>query len=201
MGSNAQSIFNIDSIGLYAGGAGGSGMRFKVFISNDSLFANPETTVMIADRGTVSNASNPMYPIQYNKLIELKGEENLYLRIYPWYNGSSSGKTICLYGICVKGVVDTENTSISEVDAASIFDFHYNVLKDRIKINISVSKRSDVEIKLHSIDGRTIESMNIKNVMPNQNRESFFSTNNLSSGVYFFTVRSFNTIKSFKWYK
>ena len=55
--------FDIDSIGLFGGGAGGSGMRFKVYISKDSLFSDPNSTFMIGDRGTVANTSNQMYPI------------------------------------------------------------------------------------------------------------------------------------------
>ncbi|MFT3752408.1 MAG: hypothetical protein QM800_05860 [Paludibacter sp.] len=59
----AGTVFDIDSIGLYAGGAGGSGMRFKVYISKDSLFSNPDVTTMISDHGTTANASNTMYAI------------------------------------------------------------------------------------------------------------------------------------------
>lgn len=100
-----NTTFNVDSIGLYAGGAGGSGMRFKVYYSKDSLFSE---SVMIADRN-VANASNTMYPISHTNIIEVLSEKSLYLRIYPWYNGAATGKTICLYGVTIKGVITNDD--------------------------------------------------------------------------------------------
>lgn len=195
------STFNIDSIGFYAGGAGGSGMRFKAYISKDSLFSDTQTTVMIADRGTVTNAANTMYPIQYNKLIELAGEQNLYLRIYPWYNGTASGKTICLYGVLLKGNVITSGTAVSEITSNQDFECSLHSQNDKIKVSFYPKNKSDVQILICSVDGKTIEYEKMTNIIPGTYQEKIIDTDKLSPGIYLCNVKTGNLVKNFKFIK
>ncbi len=183
------STFSVDSIGLYAGGAGGSGMRFKVYISKDSLFSNTDVTTMIADRGTVANASNTMYPCGYNKLTELNSGESLYLRIFPWYNGAATGKTICLYGLLIKGVVTLENTNeVMNIKTGDLsLSCYPTITTGKTMLNFKPEKTSEVIITVKSIDGKTLINYNKKNQSTETiNEELDFST--FSHGVYLCTV-------------
>lgn len=181
--------FDIDSIGLYAGGAGGSGMRFKVYISKDSLFSNPEVTTMIADRGTIANASNTMYPITYNKLTELAAGESLYLRVYPWYNSSATGKTICLYGLLVKGVVSTVS-GVKKVSASPLkARCCPTQTSSKTTLSYHLETRSDVSILLKSIDGRTVMNINKKNQEADTYKQNI-DLSTVPAGVYFCSVMS-----------
>lgn len=175
--------FNIDSIGLYAGGAGGSGMRFKVYISKDSLFTNPDVTTMIHDRGTVANASNTMYPLGYNKLIELQSGRSLYLRIYPWYNGTATGKSICLYGLLIKGVVTAVSTmnKVYTSDLSAICSPTVTTNKTTLKYTLMSS--SDVRIVISSADGRQIKSIEKKSLSPDSYQQEL-DLSSVPSGLY-----------------
>jgi len=184
-------IFDIDSVGLYGGGAGGSGMRFKVYTSKDSLFSDPNSTVMIGDRGTVANTSNQMYPITYNKLVELHGGENMYLRVYPWYNGSASGKTICLYGVLIKGVVSSLSpTAISNIRSSGLNAYCFPAMTtDKTLLKYALKQNTDVRISVQSVDGRIIKSIERKSQSAdNYQQEIGLST--MPSGLYFCNITS-----------
>jgi len=184
-------IFDIDSVGLYGGGAGGSGMRFKVYTSKDSLFSDPNSTVMIGDRGTVANTSNQMYPITYNKLVELHGGENMYLRVYPWYNGSASGKTICLYGVLIKGVVSSLSpTAISNIRSSGLNAYCFPAMTtDKTLLKYALKQNTDVRISVQSVDGRIIKSIERKSQSAdNYQQEIDLST--MPSGLYFCNITS-----------
>lgn len=99
-------VLNVDSIGLYVGGSGGNGIRCRILYSKDQGFGE---SVMIADRQ--KNVAKTMYQVSTTKLIEVNGGESLYLRVYPWYDGASNGKAICLYGVTIKGVVSNQSVS------------------------------------------------------------------------------------------
>lgn len=152
--------FDIDSIGLYVGGAGGSGMRFKIYISKDSLFSDPETTVMIADRGTIANAANTMYPFGFNKLTELNSEESLYVRIFPWYNNAATGKTICLYGLIIKGVVlvDGSNGLTDAELSSTCFRCYPAVASEHTTITYKLKEAGDVRLDIRTVEGKKLYS-------------------------------------------
>jgi lysophospholipase L1-like esterase len=190
-GANALegTVFDIDSIGLFGGGAGGSGMRFKVYISKDSLFSDPNSTVMIGDRGTVANTSNQMYPVSYNKLVELNGGENLYLRVYPWYTSAASGKTICLYGVLIKGVV-TAVTNVKSVSASPLKARCYPTqTSSKTTLSYNLSTRSDVSISVKSIDGKTLLNINKKNQEADTYKQNI-DMSSVPAGVYFCSMLS-----------
>lgn len=181
-------VFDIDSIGLYGGGAGGSGMRFKAYISKDSLFSDPNSTVMIGDRGTVANTSNQMYPVTYNKLVELNGGENLYLRVYPWYNGTASGKTICLYGVLIKGVVSSLSSAISNIRTLGMNAYCFPALTtDKTVLNYVLKQNADVKISVQTSEGCLLKSIERKSQLPD-NYQQEIDLSSMHAGLYFCTI-------------
>jgi lysophospholipase L1-like esterase len=176
--------FNIDSIGMYAGGAGGSGMRFKVYYSKDALFSE---SVMIADKN-VANASNTMYPVSSTGIIELKGEESLYLRIFPWYNSAATGKTICLYGVTIKGVVTNNPTAVKTINTSDVKAICYPThTKDKTVLNYNLSQPSDVKIVVRSMDGKSVVNIEKKNQQAN-NYQQPIDLSACTAGVYICSI-------------
>lgn len=113
--ANLATELNIDSIGLYVGGAGGNGMRCRVWYSLNEDFSN---AVAIADYST-SMVSNTMYAVSATPVVHLSAGETLYLRIFPWYNSSSpaTGKTLCLSAVTIRGIArDASSTGITDVE-------------------------------------------------------------------------------------
>jgi lysophospholipase L1-like esterase len=97
----------IDSIGLYVCGCGGNGMMCHINYSTEPNFANQHTifapTKMVA---------NNMMSVTAMPVISLNEGDTLRLRIYPWYNSTStaSGKTICISDVTIKGMA-MDNTA------------------------------------------------------------------------------------------
>lgn len=113
--ANQATELNIDSIGLYVGGAGGNGMRCRVWYSLNEDFSN---AVAIGDFSG-SMVSNTMYAVSATPVVRLSAGETLYLRIFPWYNSSSpaTGKTLCLSAVTIRGIArDASSTGITDVE-------------------------------------------------------------------------------------
>ncbi len=102
--ANAGTRVTVDSIGLYAGAAGGSGLKYRVLYSKNADFSNPVT---LEDK--TSNTSNTMVALSYKPMVQFTESEGFYLRFYPWYNGSASLKYLCLSGLTFKCKVNTIN--------------------------------------------------------------------------------------------
>ena len=144
---------------------------------------------MIGDRGTVANASNTMYPVTYNKLTELAAGESLYLRVFPWYSSSATGKTICLYGLLIKGVVSTVS-GVKSVSASPLKARCYPTqTSSKTTLSYNLPTRSDVSILLKSIDGRTVLNINKKNQEADTYKQNI-DMSSVPAGVYFCSVLS-----------
>jgi hypothetical protein len=57
-------------------------------------------------------ANNPQY-VEAKPVLTVKDGQKLLVRVYPWYNGSASGKTICLSDLTIHGVAVDNTTGIS----------------------------------------------------------------------------------------
>ena len=113
--ANEGTVLNIDSIGLYVCGAGGNGMRCRIYYMID----NGTGTVMAAANGTNLSATmtaNTMYEVSARPVVALQAGESLYVRVYPWYTSKTSGKTLCLSHVTIHGYASAVgNTSIKDI--------------------------------------------------------------------------------------
>ncbi len=90
---------NIDRISMYLCGCGGNGMRCKVYYSKEADFANP-----ILMKAYATMPANTMLLTEAVPVLTLAGDEVLRVRIYPWYSGAASGKSICVSDVTIHGM-------------------------------------------------------------------------------------------------
>ncbi|MCD8289932.1 MAG: GDSL-type esterase/lipase family protein [Prevotella sp.] len=123
-----SSILHIDSIGLYVGGAGGSGMRCRVSYSVNDDFSDAHAIAEYAS----SMTSNTMYAVSAQPVIALEAGQSMLLRVYPWYSTSSdvTGKYICLSSVTIHGITESATTgikSISETVGSPVKELYYDL--------------------------------------------------------------------------
>jgi len=97
----------IDLISLFVSGCGGNGMCCHVYYSTDNF----ETRTTMFEMKKMP-ANNPQY-VEAKPVLTVKDGQKLLVRVYPWYNGSASGKTICLSDLTIHGVAVDNTTGIS----------------------------------------------------------------------------------------
>lgn len=105
---------NIDSISMFVCGCGGNGMCSKIYYSKEENFANP---VNIFEMKKMP--ANNMQYVEATPVLELKEGETLRVRVYPWYNGGATGKTICLSDVTIHGVTVDGTAGIGSVTAGN----------------------------------------------------------------------------------
>lgn len=104
----------IDLISLFASGCGGNGMCCHVYYSVDNF----ETRTAIFEMKKMP-ANKPQY-IESKPVLTVKEGQELLVRVYPWYDGAATGKTICLSDLTIHGVaVDTASTGIHNVNTVN----------------------------------------------------------------------------------
>lgn len=116
---------NVNEISMYVCGCGGNGMRCKIYYSKDEGFAN---AVNIADF-TSGMKANDMMLVKATPVLEVKENETLRVRIFPWYTSEATGKTICVSDVKIGGVtVDSTNgvRSIENTESKSAVSY-YNI--------------------------------------------------------------------------
>ena len=96
--ASAGTELDIDSLGLFICGAGGNGMMCHVYYSTDNFV----TRTAIWSPASIT-ANNPV-AVQAKPIITLEEGKTLLLRIYPWYNSSATGKTICVSDVMIHGM-------------------------------------------------------------------------------------------------
>lgn len=97
----------IDLISLFVSGCGGNGMCCHVYYSTDNF----ETRTTLYE-GKKMPANNPQY-VEAKPVLTVKDGQELQVRVYPWYNGAATGKTICLSDLTIHGMaVDTGTTGL-----------------------------------------------------------------------------------------
>ena len=87
-------------------------MRCKIYYSKEENFAK---AVNIADLSGSING-NDMSEDKETPVLELKENETLRVRIYPWYNGSATGKTICVSDVKIGGVAVDGFTGVNTLE-------------------------------------------------------------------------------------
>lgn len=111
---NVGNVLKINNISLFLCGAGGNGMCAHVYYSTDNFATR--TTIF---EGKKMTANNPQF-IQSQPVLSISEGQELLLRIYPWYNGTASGKTLCISDITISGIaVDATTSAINSVGNTS----------------------------------------------------------------------------------
>lgn len=115
---------NVDSIGMFVCGCGGNGMRCKIYYSKEADFAN---AVNIADFSS-SMVANNMMAVSAQPVLSVEDGETLRIRIYPWYNGAATGKTLCVSDVTVHGVATDNTTGVKSKSSAEAHPTaYYNI--------------------------------------------------------------------------
>jgi hypothetical protein len=104
----AGTDLKIDQISLYASGCGGNGMCCHIYYSTDNFATR--TTIFEMKK---MPANNPQF-VEAKPVLTVKDGQELLVRVYPWYNGAASGKTICLSDLTIHGMA-VETTGIRQV--------------------------------------------------------------------------------------
>ena len=122
MTAPANTKIDIDKISLFVAGAGGSGMRCKIYYATDADFSN---ATLIQEMSNM--AGNTVYPIESIPVVSISDGQSLYLRVYPWYKSEATGKTICLSDVYIHGMA-SDATHIETVISDHTSDKMYDVL-------------------------------------------------------------------------
>lgn len=120
--ANVGTSLKINNISLYIGGAGGNGMMCHVYYSTDNF--NTRTTIYAPSK----MVSNTMNLVTAQPVITLEEGEELRVRIYPWYNGAATGKTLCLSDVTISGMAfdaSTNGVSPNAVDNPHVVGVAY----------------------------------------------------------------------------
>ena len=99
----------VNLISLFVSGSGGNGMCCHIYYSLDNF----ETRTTIFEMKKMP-ANTPQY-VEAMPVITVKDGQQLLVRVYPWYNGTATGKTICLSDLAIHGVA---------VDATGVDTIH-----------------------------------------------------------------------------
>ncbi|MGQ1947510.1 GDSL-type esterase/lipase family protein [Geofilum sp. OHC36d9] len=146
--ANEGTELNIDSIGMYICGAGGNGMRCRISYSTNNF---ADYTVI---KEFPSMVANNMYAVSAIPVVKLAKGDSLLVRVYPWYSGQATGKTICLADVTIHGMAST----------ATIIQSHE---KSRMKCIISDGcvkflNTSDVRyVNIYNINGNLVYNSSV----------------------------------------
>lgn len=143
--ANAGTELNINKISLYVAGAGGNGMRCRISYSKDNF-----VTTSVAQEFT-SMVANTMYAVSTIPVVKLVYGETLKVRVYPWYSSASTGKTICLADVNIKGVA-IPATALS-IDESLKDKLNWLVQDDSIKVtNLPLNSK----ITIYDLSGKQV---------------------------------------------
>lgn len=134
----------IDEISLFVCGCGGNGMCSHIYFSTDNF----ETRTTIFEMKKMP--ANDMQYVKATPVISLQEGQELLVRVYPWYNGVATGKTICLSDLTIHGMaVDASSVAVKEIVAEqqnAIYDLYGRKLSQpRSGVNIVRMSNSNVK--------------------------------------------------------
>ena len=138
----------IDEISLFVCGCGGNGMCSHIYFSTDNF----ETRTTIFEMNKMP--ANNMQYVKATPVISLEEGQELLVRVYPWYNGAASGKTICLSDLTIHGMaVDASSTGIKNVTEASVTASTYDLFGRKVNNSKSANGKSITIVRMS--DGTT----------------------------------------------
>lgn len=148
---------NIDSIGMFVCGCGGNGMRCHINYSVKPGFADQHTIF-----APTKMPANNMLAVQAQPVISLNEGDTLRLRVYPWYEGTATGKTICISDVTIRGRAVDKGTAaikpdVTEAGAGLKKELYYNTAGRMCHNN----KPGLVIVKREFYDGRVVTGKKI----------------------------------------
>lgn len=115
----AGTELKIDGLSLFVAGCGGNGMCCHIYYSTDNF----ETRTTLFEYKKMP-ANNPQY-VEAKPVITLKAGQQLLVRVYPWYNGAASGKTICLSDLTIHGRAIDASAGVTTVSNPHVVNTQY----------------------------------------------------------------------------
>lgn len=101
----------VDLISLYVCGCGGNGMCCHIYYSTDNF--ETRTTMFEMKKMPANN----MQYVEAKPVLTVKDGQQLLVRVYPWYNGAATGKTICLSDLKIHAMaVTADPAGIKAID-------------------------------------------------------------------------------------
>ena len=121
----------IDNISMFVCGCGGNGMRCHINYSKEPNFANQHTIF-----SPTSMPANNMLEVKDTPVISLDEGETLLVRVYPWYNGKATGKTICLSDVTISGMaMDKVTDGIKDLQSETKIDSRQYYTLSGVKVD------------------------------------------------------------------
>ncbi len=121
------SMLKINHIGLFVCGCGGNGMCCHIYYSTDN-FATRATLFEMKKM-----PANSMQYVESTPVISLEQGQELLLRVYPWYNGTATGKTLCLSDVTISGMAfASEDDGITDASPTQAVVISYHTLDGRM---------------------------------------------------------------------
>ena len=121
----------IDNISMFVCGCGGNGMRCHINYSKEPNFANQHTLF-----SPTSMPANNMLEVKDTPVISLDEGETLLVRVYPWYNGKATGKTICLSDVTISGMaMDKVTDGIKDLQSETKIDSRQYYTLSGVKVD------------------------------------------------------------------
>ena len=133
----AGTELKIDEISLFVCGCGGNGMCSHIYFSTDNF----ETRTTIFEMKSMP--ANNMQYVKATPVISIQEGQELLVRVYPWYNGAASGKTICLSDLTIHGMaVDALSSGIKEIGKKNMPTTVYDLSGRKIDNKKTVNGKS-----------------------------------------------------------
>lgn len=137
---------SIDEISLFVCGCGGNGMCSHIYYSTDNF--QTRTTIFEMKKMPANN----MQYVKAQPVIKLEEGQKLLVRVYPWYNGSATGKTICLSDLTIHGMASNadatavQSVAVPQQQAEQCYDLQGRCIKGSTR-GLAIVRQSDGTVK------------------------------------------------------
>lgn len=137
---------SIDEISLFVCGCGGNGMCSHIYYSTDNF--QTRTTIFEMKKMPANN----MQYVKAQPVIKLEEGQKLLVRVYPWYNGSATGKTICLSDLTIHGMASNadatavQSVAVPQQQAEQCYDLQGRCIKGNTR-GLAIVRQSDGTVK------------------------------------------------------
>lgn len=123
---NKGNTLKINHISLFVCGCGGNGMCSHIYYSTDQF----ETRTTLFEMKKMP--ANNMQYVEASPVISLDEDQELLVRVYPWYNGAATGKTICLSDVTISGIaMDASSDGIGHHTSETFAPIRYYAIDGR----------------------------------------------------------------------